>query len=200
VSPIDAGRLAGQIAGDVVMPGHHDYDLARRVWNGMIDRRPALIVRCTSAADVAAALDFASHAGLRVAVRGGSNNIAGNATVDDGLIIDLSPMQSVEVDIGARRPRAGRRSHLGCLRRGRPAGCGGPGRGRSRGRRDLQRRCSAVDRSAAASGRGRMLGVLLLVAAARGRPTTVTARPRHPRYEIGRSISIVTSGTHQINP
>ena len=107
MSRIDAGRLAGQIAGEVVMPGHHDYDLARRVWNGMIDRRPALIVRCTSAADVAAALEFASHAGLRVAVRGGSHNIAGNATCDDGLVVDLSPMQSVEVDIGARRARAG---------------------------------------------------------------------------------------------
>ena len=107
MSPIDAGRLAGQIAGEVVMPGHPEYDLARRVWNGMIDRRPAVIARCTSAADVAAALEFASHAGLRVAVRGGSHNIAGNATCDDGLVVDLSPMQSVEVDIGARRARAG---------------------------------------------------------------------------------------------
>lgn len=95
---------AGQIAGEVVMPGHHDYDLARRVWNGMIDRRPALIARCTSAADVAAALDFAAQVGLRVAVRGGSHNVAGNATCDDGLVVDLSPMQSVEVDIGARLP------------------------------------------------------------------------------------------------
>jgi FAD binding domain/Berberine and berberine like len=107
VSPIDAGRLAGQIAGEVVMPGHHAYDVARRVWNGMIDRRPAVIARCTSAADVAAALEFASDAGLRVAVRGGSHNIAGNATCDDGLVVDLSPMQSVEVDIEARRARAG---------------------------------------------------------------------------------------------
>lgn len=106
MSRIDAGRLAGQIAGEVVMRGHHDYDVARRVWNGMIDRRPAVIVRCMSAVDVAAALDFASDAGLRVAVRGGSHNIAGNATCDDGLVVDLSPMQSVEVDIGARRARA----------------------------------------------------------------------------------------------
>jgi len=106
VSRIDAGRLAGQIAGEVVMRGHHDYDVARRVWNGMIDRRPAVIVRCMSAVDVAAALDFASDAGLRVAVRGGPHNIAGNATCDDGLVVDLSPMQSVEVDIGARRARA----------------------------------------------------------------------------------------------
>jgi FAD binding domain len=102
VAPVthkDTGRLAGQIAGEVVMPGHHDYDLARRVWNGLIDRRPTVIARCTSAADVAAALEFASDAGLPVAVRGGSHNIAGNATCDDGLVVDLSPMQSVEVDI-----------------------------------------------------------------------------------------------------
>ncbi|MFC5267755.1 FAD-binding oxidoreductase [Kribbella qitaiheensis] len=107
VSPIDAGRLAAQIAGEVVTPGHREYDVARRVWNGMIDRRPAAVAWCTSAADVAACLGFASVGGLRVAVRGGSHNVAGNATCDDGLVVDLSPMQAVEVDIGARRARAG---------------------------------------------------------------------------------------------
>jgi hypothetical protein len=121
VSRIDAGRLAGQIAGEVVMRGHHDYDVARRVWNGMIDRRPAVIVRCMSAVDVAAALDFASDAGLRVAVRGGSHNIAGNATCDDG------PRRRPVAD-AVRRGRhrrspgaGGRGSHLGCLRRGHSA-------------------------------------------------------------------------------
>jgi hypothetical protein len=107
VSPIDTGRLAAQIAGEVITPGHCQYDVVRRVWNGMIDRRPAVIARCTSAADVAASLGFASDAGLSVAVRGGSHNVAGNATCDDGLVVDLSPMQSVEVDIGARCARAG---------------------------------------------------------------------------------------------
>ena len=106
-SPIDTGRRAAQIVGEVITPGHGAYDEARRVWNGMIDRRPAVIARCTSAADVAASLAFASDAGLGVAVRGGSHNIAGNATCDDGLVVDLSRMKSVEVDAGARRARAG---------------------------------------------------------------------------------------------
>jgi FAD/FMN-containing dehydrogenase len=105
VSPIDTGRLASQIAGEVITPGHGEYEVARRVWNGMIDRRPAVIARCTSAADVAASLGFASDVGVRVAVRGGSHNVAGNATCDDGLVVDLSPMQSVEVDFEARRAR-----------------------------------------------------------------------------------------------
>ena len=107
VSPIDTGRLAAQIAGEVITPGHREYDVGRRVWNGMIDRRPAVIARCTSAADVAASLGFASDAGLSVAVRGGSHNVAGNATCDAGLVVDLSPMQSVEVDVGAGCARAG---------------------------------------------------------------------------------------------
>jgi hypothetical protein len=107
VSPIDTGRLASQIAGEVITPGHGEYEVARRVWNGMIDRRPAVIARCTSAADVAASLGFASDVGVRVAVRGGSHNVAGNATCDDGLVVDLSPMQSVEVDFEARRARVG---------------------------------------------------------------------------------------------
>jgi hypothetical protein len=107
VSPIDTGRLAAQIAGEVITRGQPEYDVARRVWNGMIDRRPAVITRCTSAADVAAALGFAADAGLSVAVRGGSHNVAGNATCDDGIVVDLSPMQSVEIDIRALRAWAG---------------------------------------------------------------------------------------------
>ena len=105
-SPIDTGRLAAHIVGEVITPGQGEYDVARRVWNGMIDRRPAVIVRCASAADVAASLAFASAAGLGVAVRGGSHNIAGNATCDHGLVVDLSPMKAVEVDVVARRARA----------------------------------------------------------------------------------------------
>src|SRR5690606_13486529 len=76
---------------------------ARTIWNGMIDRRPGLIVRCAGAADVVSAVWFARDNDLLVAVRGGGHNIAGNAVCDGGLLIDLSPMQSVRADTAARR-------------------------------------------------------------------------------------------------
>jgi len=103
----DYERLAGEITGEVIMPGHDAYDIARRVWNGMIDKRPAVIARCARAEDVAAAVTFAAKAELPLAVRGGAHNVAGNATCDDGLVIDLSAMQRVDIDVRARRARAG---------------------------------------------------------------------------------------------
>jgi FAD/FMN-containing dehydrogenase len=85
--------------GDLITPDHAEYDTARRVWNGMIDKRPALIVRCASAADVTAAIRFASESGLPLAVRGGGHNVAGTAVVDDGVVADLSQMREVRIDV-----------------------------------------------------------------------------------------------------
>src|SRR5947199_1709298 len=99
-------ELRESLRGELVLPGDPAYDDARRVWNGMIERRPALIARCTGTSDVIAAIRFARSEGLAVAVRGGSHNVAGNATCDGGVVIDLSPMKGVHVDADARTVRA----------------------------------------------------------------------------------------------
>jgi FAD/FMN-containing dehydrogenase len=93
-----AALLAEHLRGDVIAPGDPRYDEARRVWNGMIDRRPALIARCAHADDVAAAIRFAAENDLQLAVRGGGHNVAGTAVVDDGVVVDLSAMRAVRVD------------------------------------------------------------------------------------------------------
>lgn len=97
--------LRSEISGELVGPGDEGYDQARAVYNAMIDRRPALIARCRSVADVRAALDAARRAGLPVAVRGGGHNGAGFGTVDEGLVVDLSPMAAVDVDREGRTAR-----------------------------------------------------------------------------------------------
>ena len=94
--------LAEHMTGDVIAPEHADYDGARRVWNGMIDKRPALIARCADAGDVAAAIRFAAAHALPLSVRGGGHNVAGTAVVDDGLVIDLSAMRAVRLDATRR--------------------------------------------------------------------------------------------------
>ena len=99
-------ELREALRGELVLPTDTDYDEARSVWNGMIDRRPALVARCTGTSDVIAAIGFARSEGLEVAVRGGGHNVAGNATCDGGLVIDLSPMKGVRVDAEARTVRA----------------------------------------------------------------------------------------------
>jgi hypothetical protein len=99
--------LDGAFAGELIGPDHADYDRARRVWNGTVDRRPALIARCGGPADVAAALAFARDGGLPVAVRGGGHNVSGNAVCDDGVVIDLSGMKAVSVDPEQRVARVG---------------------------------------------------------------------------------------------
>ena len=98
--------FARGFAGRLLRAGDAGYDEARRVWNGMIDRRPALIVRPTGTADVARAVRFARDQRLLVSVKGGGHNIAGLAVCEAGLVIDLSPMRGVWVDPAARTARA----------------------------------------------------------------------------------------------
>jgi FAD/FMN-containing dehydrogenase len=93
-----AAALAERLAGQVIAPDHPEYETARRVWNGMIDKYPAAIARCADAEDVATAVRFAAEHGLPLAVRGGGHNVAGTAVVDDGLVVDLSPMRGVRID------------------------------------------------------------------------------------------------------
>src|SRR5687768_9502865 len=88
--------------GEVFASEHPDYDGARAVWNGMVDRRPRLIARCSGVADVAAAVRFARARDLEIAVRGGGHNVAGTAVCDDGIVIDLSAMRAVSVDPAER--------------------------------------------------------------------------------------------------
>jgi FAD/FMN-containing dehydrogenase len=97
--------LETSLRGRLLTPESQGYDEPRTVWNAMIDRRPALIVRCLSAVDVIQAVRFARDHQLVVAVRGGGHNIAGNAVCDGGLMIDLSPMKSVRVDPASRTAR-----------------------------------------------------------------------------------------------
>lgn len=93
--------------GSACEPGSAGYDEAVAIWNGAINRRPALVVRCASDGDVSAALAFARSAGLEVSVRGGGHNYAGSSLTDGGVMIDLSPMKAVSVDAAARRATCG---------------------------------------------------------------------------------------------
>jgi FAD/FMN-containing dehydrogenase len=109
--PWDA--LADATGGDLLLPDSPRYEEARHVWNGMIDRRPAAIARVRTTADVVAAVNFAREHGLEIAVRGGGHNAAGLAVVDDGLVIDLTEMNQVQVDPERRIARAGGGTTLG---------------------------------------------------------------------------------------
>jgi FAD/FMN-containing dehydrogenase len=100
-------ELAAAIRGQVLDRTHPEYELARAVFNGAIDRRPAVIVRPLDAADVAAAVDFARTAGLALSVRGGGHNVAGHGVCDDGVMIDLRLMREVRVDPVERIAEAG---------------------------------------------------------------------------------------------
>jgi len=93
--------------GAVVLPGDEGYDTGRRVWNGMIDRRPAMIAYCGDAGDVIRAVDFARTHGLLTAVRSGGHNVAGNSVCDNGIVIDLSRMKRIDVNAASRSARAG---------------------------------------------------------------------------------------------
>jgi len=99
--------LAHKLRGDLLQAGDPGYEEARHVWNGMIDKRPALIARCTGTGDVVAAVNFARDNDLLLSVRGGGHNVAGHATNDGGLVIDLGQMNDVEVNPATRFVRAG---------------------------------------------------------------------------------------------
>src|SRR5688572_2060969 len=105
-SSIGFDQLKHDISGRVLRPDEPGYDEARRVHNGMIDRRPALIVRCRTADDAAAAVRFARAEGLDITVRGGGHNVAGRAVADGAVMVDLAEMKAVEVDPDARTVRA----------------------------------------------------------------------------------------------
>jgi FAD/FMN-containing dehydrogenase len=99
-------ELENNFRGSLIRPTDTDYDEARSIWNAMIDRRPALIARCSGTADVIEAVKFARENKLLLAVRGGGHNVAGNAVCDDGLVIDLSEMKGIHVDPINRTARA----------------------------------------------------------------------------------------------
>ena len=99
-------QLAPHFDGQLLQPGDEGYDEARRVWNGMFEREPALIARCHSVGDVVAAVRFAREGSLALAVRGGGHSAVGHGTCDGGVVIDLSPMHAVQVDPEARTARA----------------------------------------------------------------------------------------------
>jgi FAD/FMN-containing dehydrogenase len=98
--------LASSLRGQLILPGHQDYEAARQIWNGMIDRRPALVARCAGTEDVVAAVNFARDNELPLAVRGGGHGVAGHALCDGGLVIDLSEMRTVDVDPDGLTARA----------------------------------------------------------------------------------------------
>jgi FAD/FMN-containing dehydrogenase len=102
----DTSALSAAMRGPVLTAADASYDTVRKVWNGMIDRRPAVIARCTGAADVIAALGFARDAGLPIAVRGGGHSFPGYSVCDGGVLIDLQLMKGIRVEPAARRARA----------------------------------------------------------------------------------------------
>src|SRR3954453_5185716 len=99
-------QLDAVLAGSVVTPEHPDYEEARKVWNGMIDRRPALIAQCKAVADVIQAVDFARANAMTVAGRAGGHPVPGYATCDDGIVIDLSGMKGIRIDPDAKTGQA----------------------------------------------------------------------------------------------
>jgi FAD/FMN-containing dehydrogenase len=98
--------LQAHLRGTLICPEDENYEQARKVWNGMINKWPALIVRCTGVADVVHAVQFARTHDLPVAIRCGSHNAAGHATCDGGLVIDLTLMKGIRVDPVTRRVHA----------------------------------------------------------------------------------------------
>lgn len=98
-------ELGNKIDGEILVSGQDGYDGARAVWNAMIDRKPALIARCKNADDVVKTVIYARDHNLPMSVRGGAHNVAGHAVCDDGVMIDLSQMRTVQVDADNRRAR-----------------------------------------------------------------------------------------------
>jgi FAD/FMN-containing dehydrogenase len=99
--------LRGTFAGDLILPGDSRYDEARAVFNAMIDRRPGVIARCATTADVASAVRFARHAEAPIAVRSGGHSVSGLSVCDGGVVIDLGGLKRIEVDPAAKTARVG---------------------------------------------------------------------------------------------
>ena len=95
-------KLKNEFSGEIILPEDRGYDGSRQIWNGMFDRKPAIIARCTGTGDVIHAVNFARENKLLTSVKGGGHNSAGNAVCDDGIVIDLSPMRRVRVDTAAK--------------------------------------------------------------------------------------------------
>jgi FAD/FMN-containing dehydrogenase len=110
-----ADILRERVRGQVVGEADATYDETRRVWNGIIDRRPALVVHCTGNADVIAGIAFARENGLPVSVRGGGHNVAGTAVCEGGVVLDLGAMRNVSVDLDRMTVRAGGGARLGVV-------------------------------------------------------------------------------------
>ena len=113
----DLNDWRAQLDGDVLAPGDAEYEATRPVWNGSIDRRPALIARCDSERDVALSLAYAQASGLPIAVRGGGHSVAGMGTCEGGLVIALTGLAGVDVDPVARQVRVGGGALLGAVDR-----------------------------------------------------------------------------------
>jgi FAD/FMN-containing dehydrogenase len=109
--------LRAAVRGSILVPDDDDYDQARRVWNGMIDRHPRLIIQAVDDGDVAPAITLARETGLPLAIRGGGHNVAGNGTVDDGVLLDMGRLNAVEVDPDTRLVRVGAGATLGDIDR-----------------------------------------------------------------------------------
>ncbi|HLJ13981.1 MAG TPA: FAD-binding oxidoreductase [Bryobacteraceae bacterium] len=103
---MNIAKLHAHFEGEILTPASAGYDAARRIWNGMIDRRPAAIARCSGPSDVAAAVRFSADEGLYPAVRGGGHNVAGLAMLDGGIVIDVSQMKDIAVNASARTAAA----------------------------------------------------------------------------------------------
>ena len=101
-------RFADALRGTVLTPGHSGYDAARKVFNAMVDNRPALIARCADANDVATCVNFARDYSVPLSVRGGGHNFAGKSVCDGGLMLDMSALKGISVDpelaVAGRRP------------------------------------------------------------------------------------------------
>ncbi|RTZ44422.1 FAD-binding oxidoreductase [Candidimonas sp. SYP-B2681] len=100
---LNTEELQGGFGGEILLPEDPAYEDARKIWNATVDKRPALIARCSTTQDVVRAVNFARDNGILLAVRGGGHNIAGNAMCDDGIVIDLSGMKAANVDPATRR-------------------------------------------------------------------------------------------------
>src|SRR6266849_4706224 len=99
-------QLKSQLHGDLITPKSAEYNSVRQIWNGMIDKRPAAIARCNGVADVVATVRFAAESNMLLAIRGGGHNVAGLATCDGGIVIDMSRMKGAHVDPVRRTVRA----------------------------------------------------------------------------------------------